>query len=147
MAGEFKPGNLVTMCNHAHRICQAYLIFKGVDLLTIPSNNHASPTGALPFLIPASSSKISGEAVLPIPSTRIERWVREQDVRQKKTGGHHNEESKGQNQPTETKASTKEDPSSKESSDMRYEAYMSLLNYRIRNGYVGISSIPLSTAD
>ena len=144
MAGESKSGNLVTMCIHAHRICQAYLIFKSVDFLTIPSNNHASPTGALPFLIPASSTKISGEAVLPIPSTRVERWVREQNVSQKKTGGHHNEESK--NQPTEAKASTKEDPSSKESSDMRYEAYMSLLNYRIRNGYVRVTSIPLSTA-
>ena len=145
MAGEFKSGNLVTMCNHAHGTCQAYLIFKGVDLLTIPSNNHASPTGALPFLIPASSSKISGEAVLPIPSTRIERWVREQNISQKKTGGHLNEESKSQNQPTKAKASTNEDPSSKESSDMRYEAYMSLLNYRIRNGYVGTPSIPPST--
>ena len=144
MAGEFKPGKLVTMCNHAYNICQAYLIFKGVDLLTISSNNHASPTGALPFLIPASSTKISGEAVLPVPSTRIERWVREQNISEKKTGGHHNEESKSQNQPTQAKASTKEDPSSKKSSEMRYEAYMSLLNYRIRNGYVGTSSIPPS---
>ncbi|KAM0805644.1 hypothetical protein BDR22DRAFT_831001 [Usnea florida] len=124
---------------------QAYLIFKGVDFLTIPSNNHASPSGALPFLIPASSSKSPGEGVLPVPSTRIERWVREYNFSQKTTGMRYNEGSKRQNQPTEIKASTEKDPTSEDSSNMRYEAYMSLLNYRIRNGYVGTSSIPLFT--
>lgn len=33
-------------------------------------------------------------------------------------------------------------PISKASLDIRYEAYMSLLNYRIRNAYVGLTMFP-----
>ena len=54
---------------------QAYMIFKGIDFATISSNNHASPNGALPFLLPASGSPNATEAVRPVASTRIERWV------------------------------------------------------------------------
>ncbi|CAF9918191.1 hypothetical protein IMSHALPRED_004233 [Imshaugia aleurites] len=111
---------------------QVYLLFKGIDFVTIPSNNHASPTGALPFLLPASSSKNSGEAVLPVPSIRIERWLRE-----KKTMGRPSDEvSEGRKQHAEATASAKLTSTYKESVDMRYEAYMSLLNCRIRNAYL-----------
>ncbi|CAD6575366.1 MAG: hypothetical protein ASARMPRED_007202 [Alectoria sarmentosa] len=99
---------------------QAYMIFKGIDFVTISSNNHASPTGALPFLIPASSSKLLGEAALPVPSNRIERWIRE----------------KGKSQHAGTSTLTKQKSAISESLDMRYEAYMSLLNYRVRNAYL-----------
>lgn len=115
---------------------QAYMIFKGIDFVTISSNNHASPTGALPFLLPASNTKNPLEAVLPIPSTRIERWVREKEVNTEKAGRPSDEGLEARNQHVEASVSTKQKSTSKESLDMRYEAYMSLLNYRIRNAYL-----------
>ena len=127
--------------------CQAYMIFKGIDFVTISSNNHASPTGALPFLLPASSSKSPGEAVLPIPSTRIERWIRGKNVSKKTTGSPSEEGWEEKNQHAEASASTEQKSSSKESLDMRYEAYMSLLNYRIRNAYVGLRFVPQSVVE
>jgi metaxin len=54
----------VTDCN------KAYLTFCGVDFKTAASNNHASPTGVLPFLTPASDSPPS-----PIPANKILKWV------------------------------------------------------------------------
>lgn len=118
------------------------MIFKGIDFVTISSNNHASPTGALPFLLPASNTKNPLEAVLPIPSTRIERWVREKEVNTEKAGRPSDEGLEARNQHVEASVSTKQKSTSKESLDMRYEAYMSLLNYRIRNAYVGPIFIP-----
>ncbi|EXJ65858.1 uncharacterized protein A1O5_11099 [Cladophialophora psammophila CBS 110553] len=52
---------------------QAYLKFHGIPLRTRPSNNHASPTGALPFLLPASRD--FARPVSPIPVNRIVKWV------------------------------------------------------------------------
>lgn len=114
------------------------MIFKGIDFVTISSNNHASPTGALPFLLPASSSKNPGEAVLPVPSTRIERWIRERNHDKERTGGPSDEGWDERNQHAVTSASTTQTFKSKGSLDVRYEAYMSLLNYRIRNAYVSL---------
>lgn len=112
---------------------QAYMIFKGIDFVTISSNNHASPSGALPFLLPSSSSKSLGEAALPVPSNRIERWISEKDAR-KKTGDRPSDGRKPQR--AETIALGKQRSASSESLDLRYEAYLSLLNYRIRNAYL-----------
>lgn len=120
---------------------QAYMVFKGIDFITISSNNHASPTGALPFILPASSSNTPGEAVLPVPSTRIERWTREKNVSTKTAGTSSDERWKRRSQRAEASASTKQEPASKESLELRYEAYMSLVNYRIRNAYVGLTSV------
>lgn len=53
---------------------QAYLRFVGIDVDVIPSNNHASPSGALPFLIPAHP--INNNA--PIPSSKLQKWAIEQ---------------------------------------------------------------------
>ena len=117
---------------------QAYMMFKDIDFVTISSNNHASPTGALPFLLPASSSNNPGEAVLPVPSTRIERWIRERNLGQETMGRPSDEVRDEENQRAEAGASTKQKSNSKESLDMRYEAYMSLLNHRIRNAYVSL---------
>ena len=118
--------------------CQAYMRFKGIDFVTISSNNHASPTGALPFLLPASSSTNPGQAVLPIPSTRIDRWIREEKIRKRMTVKSSEEVWEGRNQHTEGHASAQQESTPKESLDMRNEAYISLLNYRIRNAYVGL---------
>ena len=53
---------------------QAYLRFVGIDLEIVPSNNHASPTGALPFLLPALPASTS----VPIPSSKLQKWAIEQ---------------------------------------------------------------------
>lgn len=53
---------------------QAYLKFVGIDFQVVPSNNHASPTGALPFLLPA----LPAGTLLPIPSSKIQKWAIEQ---------------------------------------------------------------------
>jgi metaxin len=52
---------------------QAYLKFHGIPLRTRPSNNHASPTGALPFLLPAP--KDASRPSSPVPASRLARWV------------------------------------------------------------------------
>ena len=52
---------------------QAYLKFHGIPLHARPSNNHASPTGALPFLLPAP--KEASRPSSPVPANRLARWV------------------------------------------------------------------------
>lgn len=54
--------------------CQAYLKFVGIDFEITPSNNHASSTGALPFLIPSQPI----EAANAIPSHKLQKWAIEQ---------------------------------------------------------------------
>ncbi|MCJ1281437.1 hypothetical protein MMC26_000756 [Xylographa opegraphella] len=88
---------------------QTYLKFIGLDFRTVASSNHASPTGALPFLMPASSSNPQGEAsghTLVVPSSKLQKWTREKGL-------------------------TQEEPDS-----MRYEAYTSLLDHRIRRAWL-----------
>lgn len=53
---------------------QAYLKFVGIDFEVTPSNNHASPTGTLPFLLPALPAGAPG----PIPSHKLQKWAIEQ---------------------------------------------------------------------
>ncbi|CAG8003047.1 unnamed protein product [Penicillium salamii] len=53
---------------------QAYLKFVGIGFEITSANNHASPTGALPFLIPSLPTDISN----PIPSHRLQKWAIEQ---------------------------------------------------------------------
>ncbi|KAE8352739.1 hypothetical protein BDV28DRAFT_148754 [Aspergillus coremiiformis] len=53
---------------------QAYLKFVGIEFDTLPSNNHASPSGALPFLLPARP--VSNNT--PIPFTKLQKWAIEQ---------------------------------------------------------------------
>ncbi|KAL8709567.1 MAG: hypothetical protein Q9220_005659 [cf. Caloplaca sp. 1 TL-2023] len=87
---------------------QTYLKFKGVSFTTVQSCNHASPTGALPFLLPASGTADSAmESLPPIASTKLQNWA----------------EKHGRNIRTE-------------SENIRYEAYMSLVDHRIRNAWL-----------
>lgn len=60
----------------ANGLCpfQAYLKFVGIDFDLIPSNNHASPTGALPYLVPA----VPPRTLAPIPSNKLQKWAIEQ---------------------------------------------------------------------
>ncbi|KAJ5793769.1 hypothetical protein N7457_000368 [Penicillium paradoxum] len=53
---------------------QAYLKFVGIDFEITSSNNHASPTGALPFLLPSLPTDTSN----PIPSHKLQKWAIEQ---------------------------------------------------------------------
>ncbi|KAL4806692.1 hypothetical protein BDV18DRAFT_118955 [Aspergillus unguis] len=53
---------------------QAYLKFVGIDFELVPSNNHASPSGVLPFLLPALPIGTGS----PIPSNKLQKWAIEQ---------------------------------------------------------------------
>ncbi|OJD16431.1 hypothetical protein AJ78_03418 [Emergomyces pasteurianus Ep9510] len=87
---------------------QAYLKFVGIAFETVASNNHASPTGALPFLLPApSSAASSGDPLAPIHSSKIQKWAIEQ---------FHAEE--------------------EQQLGMRFDVYSSLLDHRIRNAWL-----------
>jgi metaxin len=78
----------------------------GIDHRLISSNNHASPTGSLPFLLPAVSSSSSHDMILPIASNKLIKYAKEHGA------------------------------IVEESASMRYEAYQSLLDHRIRNAWV-----------
>ncbi|KAI4229260.1 MAG: hypothetical protein L6R36_001008 [Xanthoria steineri] len=88
---------------------QTYLKLAGIDFVTVASNNHASPTGSLPFVIPAASSADSTvlDLVRPIPSHKIQEWAGKQGATSR-------------TEPDRT----------------RYEAYLSLLDHRIRNAWL-----------
>ncbi|KAL4943575.1 hypothetical protein BDV06DRAFT_189650 [Aspergillus oleicola] len=53
---------------------QAYLKFVKIDFEIVPSNNHASPSGVLPFLLPDHPVGSS----TPIPSNKLQKWIIEQ---------------------------------------------------------------------
>ncbi|KAM5468458.1 hypothetical protein MferCBS49748_003505 [Microsporum ferrugineum] len=73
---------------------QAYLKFCGIQFRTIPSNNHASPNGALPFLLPAPGGIPGPDCVLPVPSNKLQQWADEHtDVDQDKDADSSNFES------------------------------------------------------
>ena len=111
---------------------KTYLKFQAIDFRCMPSSNHASPTGALPFLLPASSSS---EARVPIPSGRIQRWIRDgKTVKAPKTEEHASSNSAKAPQSDEEEPPGK--TKSREDVDIRYDAYMSLIDHRIRNAYV-----------
>ncbi|KAL8907670.1 MAG: hypothetical protein Q9171_005763 [Xanthocarpia ochracea] len=91
------------------RYSQTYLKLLGVDLVTVPSNNHASPTGSLPFMIPALSGSDSTilDIVRPVPSHKIQEWA------------------------TKNRITSRTEPDS-----IRFEVYLSLLDHRIRNAWL-----------
>jgi metaxin len=84
---------------------QSYLKFSGIDFRVASANNHASPSGALPFLLPSSTDSV--KPVQPVPSGKLQRW-----------------------------ATSNSQAPIEESGDMRYEAYLSLLDHRIRRAWL-----------
>lgn len=48
--------------------------FVGIDFEITSSNNHASPNGSLPFLLPS----LPADSSHPIPSHKIQKWAIEQ---------------------------------------------------------------------
>ena len=83
---------------------QAYLKFSKIPFQVVSSNNHASPSGALPFLLSASPDS---QAVKPVASGKLQRWTKERS-----------------SSPIE------------ESEHVQYEAYLSLVEHRIRRAWV-----------
>ncbi|CAJ2502922.1 Uu.00g103160.m01.CDS01 [Anthostomella pinea] len=89
---------------------QTYLRLAGVAFLVLPSSNHASPTGALPFLLPPTRPN-DPKSPLPIPSSKLEQY-----------GIDHGLDNGISKLP--------------ELSSARLEAYESLLDHRIRNAWL-----------
>lgn len=52
---------------------QAYLLVNKIPFRPVPSTNHASPSGSLPFLIPASKSNEPQSS--PLTSNKIQKWA------------------------------------------------------------------------
>ncbi|PVI02952.1 hypothetical protein DM02DRAFT_612593 [Periconia macrospinosa] len=112
---------------------QAYLKFCGVDFQLQASNNHASPTGALPFLIPATPTTTAGDGAEGglvasrkaqpqpevVPSSKLQKWGT-QHSSHKSSDGSDGSEEKGIQEPE----------------DIRYEAYLSLVDLRIRRAWL-----------
>lgn len=93
---------------------QTYLQFSGLAFRLVKSNNHASPSGALPFLQPAVEHSGSAD---PVASNKLKKWL-------------------GTQHPGGKVAEVDE--------DIRYEAYASLLDNRIRKAWVSNFSLYLS---
>lgn len=49
--------------------------FNGIEFKTVPSNNHASPTGALPFMISQQKSVSESTETTVIPSNKLAAWI------------------------------------------------------------------------
>ncbi|TGO30831.1 hypothetical protein BPAE_0003g01160 [Botrytis paeoniae] len=57
---------------------QTFLNLAGVNHNIVSSNNHASPTGVLPFLLPGIKLNSSQDDYLPIPSNGLVKYAKEQ---------------------------------------------------------------------
>lgn len=86
---------------------QSYLLFNDTAFRAIASNNHASPSGSLPFLLPANSQK-------PIASAKLENWTAIQSTSKSSAGSG---------------ASTTQ-------SCARQEVYSSLLDHAVRRAWL-----------
>lgn len=58
---------------------QAWLLAKRLPFRVVSANNHASPTGALPFVLPAQVSRKDPQPQA-ITSSKIQRWAETQDM-------------------------------------------------------------------
>ncbi|KAF2733599.1 hypothetical protein EJ04DRAFT_513098 [Polyplosphaeria fusca] len=85
---------------------QAYLKFSSISFRIASANNHASPSGALPFLRPSSTDL--QKPAHPISSGKLQKWC----------------------------MNNAGDNKIEESDDLRYEAYLSLLDHRIRRAWL-----------
>lgn len=92
---------------------QTYLKLSGIEFDAVASNNHASPSGSLPFVLPAhagTAGKAGGKEGAPVPTGKIRRWVEDQ------CPGRQEEDKLA----------------------MRREVYFSLLDHRLRRAWVGL---------
>ncbi|KAG0131623.1 hypothetical protein HOY82DRAFT_669843 [Tuber indicum] len=54
---------------------QAYMKFNQIEFKTVPSNDHASPTGALPFVISQQRSMSGSMELAVVPSNKLAAWI------------------------------------------------------------------------
>ncbi|KAL9126506.1 MAG: hypothetical protein Q9217_004452 [Psora testacea] len=112
---------------------QAYLLFRGLNFVAVPSNNHASPNGALPFVLPAASASSKPVAV---SSARLEQWTAEMAAEPSRgVQGNGSIIPMDRNDETNPQYEGRGKSKVKEV-DVRYEAYTSLLDHRIRSAYL-----------
>ncbi|KAK7181359.1 hypothetical protein PSPO01_12653 [Paraphaeosphaeria sporulosa] len=104
-AGEKDAADGAPSYNPACLKWQAYLKFSGISFQAVSSNNHASPSGVLPFLLPASTE--TSKPPPPVVSAKLQRWAINNTARAVEEPG-----------------------------DLRYEAYLSLLDHRIRRAWL-----------
>lgn len=83
---------------------QLYLSIQDISFTTLESNNHASPAGSLPFLLPAVKSR-RDPPPQPISASKIQRWTESQGAKEEET-------------------------------DLRLEAYTSLVDQNVRNAWL-----------
>lgn len=76
-AREFSP-------NPACLKWQAFLLINNIPFQVVSANNHASPTGALPFLLPAQ--KLKEPQPQPIPASKILRWAETEGIKEEPLG-------------------------------------------------------------
>lgn len=69
-------------CNPTCLKWQALLNFQGVEFQVEPANNHASPSGALPFVLPASTP--NKRPSTPVSASKIPRWIASQGKSEEK---------------------------------------------------------------
>ncbi|ETN43907.1 uncharacterized protein HMPREF1541_11038 [Cyphellophora europaea CBS 101466] len=67
-------------CNPTCLKWQTLLKFQGVSHKIQPSNNHASPSGALPFILPANTA--NQRPGTPVSASKIPRWIVSQGGRE-----------------------------------------------------------------
>ena len=80
VAGPFNPHSaFLLFASYVLTQIQTILRIANIDVLLIPSSNHASPSGALPFLMPASTSQSTPQA--PVSGAKITRFIRETNPR------------------------------------------------------------------
>ncbi|EOA87172.1 uncharacterized protein SETTUDRAFT_88017 [Exserohilum turcica Et28A] len=84
---------------------QAYLHFSRIPFRIASANNHASPSGSLPFVMPRPPD--ASKQAQPVASGRLQRW-----------------------------AMNNSDEAIEEPGDGRYEAYLSLVDHRIRRAWL-----------
>ncbi|KAL7901726.1 hypothetical protein HDV63DRAFT_54531 [Trichoderma sp. SZMC 28014] len=56
---------------------QTFLRIAGVEVDIVPSTNHASPSGALPFLLPPTIAQSSARPAIPLTGSKIERYTKD----------------------------------------------------------------------
>ena len=72
-------------CNPTCLKWQALLKFHGIQHRTKPSNNHASPSGSLPFILPAAAG---AKQASPVSANKIPKWIVNQGGREEKIYPH-----------------------------------------------------------
>ncbi|KAF1982445.1 hypothetical protein K402DRAFT_466745 [Aulographum hederae CBS 113979] len=109
---------------------QTYLKFKGVGFRVVRSCNHASPSGVLPFVIPAGGRGSDGAET--VTAGGLGRWGREQGTRRRKGVGEKEKEAEDGSKGEAEQGEKVKEHEFEERQDVRFEMYMSLIDTRIR---------------